>query len=384
MTMAFRVEPDTREKVATLGGAARYDLCGEGCGSAAHRVRDDLGRWIYPAVMPDGKRIELLKVLLTNACEKDCAYCANRAGRSVRRTRLRPEELAKSFDAMARRGLVKGLFLSSGIVGGGAETMEELLKTVELVRSRYRFDGYVHLKLLPGARRDQVERAGELADRVSINLELPSYRWLHEVAPRKERRELVDPLRWATEFRARGRGRWAPAGQTTQFVVGAAEESDRELLQTASGLYGKLGLQRVYYSAFQPVTGTPLADKPGTPLWREHRLYQSDFLLRRYGFVWDELIFDGQGHLLQEADPKTAWAQAHPECYPVEVNTAPRAALLRVPGLGPRSVGRLIGARRDHPVRSLAELGSLGAVTTWASPYVLLDGRRPRHQLSLW
>jgi len=384
MSLAFHVEPDTRQKVEILGAAARYDLCGEGCGSAAHRVRDDLGRWIYPAVMPDGKRIELLKVLLTNACEKDCAYCANRAGRSVRRTRLRPEELARSFDAMARKGLAKGLFLSSGIVGGGAETMEQLLQTVELVRRRYRFKGYIHLKLLPGARRDQVERAGELADRVSVNLELPSYRWLHEVAPLKERQELLDPLRWATEFRARGRGQWAPAGQTTQFVVGAAEESDQELLRTASHLYGQLGLRRVYYSAFQPVPATPLADKPATPLWREHRLYQSDFLLRQYGFAWDELVFDGCGHLPQEVDPKVAWARAHPECYPVEVNTAPRAMLLRVPGLGPRSVRRLISARRGHRVRALGELAALGAVTAWAAPYILLDGRRPEHQLSLW
>lgn len=334
--------------------------------------------------MPDGKRIELLKVLLTNACEKDCGYCANRAGRSVRRTRLRPEELARSFDAMVQKGLAKGLFLSSGIVGGGAETMERLLETVELVRLRYQFRGYVHLKLLPGARRDQVERAGELADRVSINLELPSYRWLHEVAPHKERDELLDPMRWASEFQARGGGRWAPAGQTTQFVVGAAEESDQELLRTVSHLYHRLGLRRAYYSAFQPVPGTPLDAKSPTPLWREHRLYQSDFLLRQYGFRWDELVFDECGHLPREADPKVAWARAHPECYPVEVNTAPRTVLLRVPGLGPRATDRLIKVRRDHRVRSLQELSALGAVARWAAPWVLLDGRRPEYQLSLW
>jgi len=383
MALAFHVEPDTYDKVATLGDAARFDLCSEACGTAAHRQADDLGRWIYPAVMPDGKRIELLKVLMTNACEKDCGYCANRAGRCVRRTRLRPEELARSFDAMTRKGIAKGLFLSSGIVGGGAETMERLLETVELVRHRYQFRGYVHLKLLPGARRDQVERAGELADRVSINLELPTYARLHEVAPHKGRDELLDPMRWAADFQARGHGRWAPAGQTTQFVVGAGEESDVELLQTVSHLYAKLKLRRAYYSAFQPVPDTPLDAKPPTPLWREHRLYQSDFLLRQYGFRWDELVFEG-GLLPREADPKNAWARAHPELYPVEVNTAPRATLLRVPGLGPRSVDRVLRARRDHRVRDLGELAALGAVSGWAAPWVLLDGRRPPYQMALW
>ncbi len=383
MALAFHLEPDIYDKVAILGDAARFDLCSEACGTAAHRQADDLGRWIYPAVMPDGKRIELLKVLMTNACEKDCGYCANRAGRCVRRTRLRPEELARSFDIMTRKGIAKGLFLSSGIVGGGAETMERLLETVELVRQRYQFRGYVHLKLLPGARRDQVERAGELADRVSINLELPTYARLHEVAPHKGRDELLDPMRWAAAFQARGHGRWAPAGQTTQFVVGAGQESDQELLQTVSHLYDKLKLRRAYYSAFQPVPDTPLDEKPPTPLWREHRLYQSDFLLRQYGFRWDELVFE-DGLLPREADPKTAWARAHPELYPVEVNTAPRATLLRVPGLGPRSVDRLLQARRHHRVRDLGEMAALGAVTGWAAPWVLLDGRRPPYQMALW
>jgi len=262
--------------------------------------------------------------------------------------------------------------------------MEQLLTTVELVRYRYRFGGYVHLKLLPGARRDQVERAGELADRVSINLELPTYRRLHDVAPHKERDELLNPMRWASAFEARGGGRWAPAGQTTQFVVGAGQESDVELLQTVSHLYGKLKLRRAYYSAFQPVPDTPLDEKPPTPLWREHRLYQSDFLLRQYGFHFGELVYDEGGHLPREADPKTAWARAHPECYPVEVNTAPRATLLRVPGMGPRSVDRVLQTRRDHRVRSLGELAALGAVTSWAAPWVLLDGRRPAYQLGLW
>jgi predicted DNA-binding helix-hairpin-helix protein len=171
---------------------------------------------------------------------------------------------------------------------------------------------------------------------------------------------------------------------TTQFVVGAAQESDHEILTTVSHLYAKVGLHRAYYSAFQPVPGTPLEDHAYTPAWREHRLYQTDFLFRQYGFELDELVFDGQGHLPREGDPKTLWAQAHPEFFPVEVNQAARAALLRVPGIGPRSVGRILQERRQTPFRTLRALRGMGAVATRAAPYVLLDGKRPDYQLPLW
>ena len=384
MGIAIRVQPDVEQKVKALGQAAQYDVCGEACGTDAARKRDNLGHWIYPAAMPDGKRVKLLKVLLTNYCEKNCAYCANRIDRDVRRTHFVPDELARLFDQMVRGKLVEGLFLSSGICGSAQRTMDRMLATVELVRDKYRFKGYVHLKLLPGSTRGQVERAGQIAQRVSVNLEAPNSQRLGQIAPLKDRDEVLNPMRWASEFIKRGEGRWAPSGQTTQFVVGAADESDREILTTASYLYQKLDLHRAYFSAFQPVPRTPLEGKPHTPAWREHRLYQTDFLFRLYGFGLDELVFDEQGRLPQEADPKTLWARAHPEYFPVEINHAPRDTLLRVPGIGPRSAGRILRGRCQTRLRSLADLRGAGAVASRAAPFILIGGRRPPHQLPLW
>lgn len=383
MAVAIRIEPGAREKVEILGRAAQYDVCGEACGTEAARRRDNLGKWIYPAVMPDGKRIALLKVLQTNACEKNCAYCVNRIGNDRRRTSFSPDELARLFDQMRQAELVEGLFLSSGICGGGTKSMDRLLATVELVRRRYQFKGYVHLKLLPGATRAQVERAGQIADRVSVNLEAPSMERLSRIAPKKERSEVLNPMRWAAEFMRKGQGRWAPAGQTTQFVVGAADESDKEILTTTSYLYEKLDLHRAYFSAFRPVRGTPLEDKPFTPAWREHRLYQCDFLFRQYAFGLDELVFDEDGQIPREADPKMMWARAHPECFPIEVNRASHSELLRVPGIGPRSATRIVRGRRDARFTSLSDLRKAGAVHMRAAPFVLLAGKRPPYQMSL-
>jgi predicted DNA-binding helix-hairpin-helix protein len=270
--------------------------------------------------------------------------------------------------------------------------MDRMLSTVEIVRQRYNFRGYVHLKLLPGITQAQVERAGQIAQRVSINLEAPNSGRLAEIAPFKERDELVQPMQWAGELlradRLRARDardrQWASAGLTTQFVVGAARESDHEILTTVSHLYGRVGLHRAYYSAFQPVPDTPLEGHAYTPAWREHRLYQSDFLFRQYGFSLDELIFDEEGRLPQEADPKAMWAEAHPEFFPVEVNRASREALLRVPGIGPRSAGRIVSERRLGPLQTLRALKGMGAVAKRAAPFVLLDGRRPAYQMRLW
>lgn len=384
MAIVIRVEPDARDKVEVLGRAAQYDVCGEACGTDAARVRGNLDRWIYPAVMPDGKRVMLLKVLMTNACERNCAYCANRIGRDAPRTRFAPDELARLFDQMVQRKLVEGMFLSSGICGGSQRTMDRMLATVELVRKRYQFSGYVHLKLLPGSTKAQVERAGQLAHRVSVNLEAPNMERLARIAPNKGREELLGPMRWASEFIRKGEGRWAPSGQTTQFVVGAADESDHEILTTTSYLYKKLDLHRAYYSAFQPVRNTPLEGKPHTPTWREHRLYQCDFLFRLYGFELNELVFGPDGDLPRDADPKTMWAQAHPEYYPVEVNRANRDALLRVPGIGPRSATRILSARRNARLTTLRDLRKLGAVAPRTAPYVLLGGKRPPYQLPLY
>ncbi len=375
---------DLVRKIEALGESAQHDLCGT-CGAASHRTRDDLGRWIYPAALPDGKRVRLLKVLLTNVCEKDCFYCATRASRDIRRVTFAPEELAHAFDQMQRAGLVEGLFLSSGVCAGSSRTMDRMIACVELIRQRYAFPGYVHLKLLPGASEAHIERAVQLAHRVSVNLEVPNPQRLAAIAPHKEfEHDLAEPMRVAQRLREASGGRLAPAGQTTQFVVGAAGESDHEILSTTASLYQGLGLARAYYSAFQPVPGTPLEDRPPTPAWREHRLYQADWLLRFYGFAFEELVFGGDGNLPREGDPKERYALAHPERFPVEVNRASRAELLRVPGIGPRSASRILQWRRRGALRDLADLHKAGAASNRAAPYVLLNGKRPPTQPRLF
>jgi putative DNA modification/repair radical SAM protein len=374
---------DIVHKLETLGESAQYDLC-NACG-AATRERDDLGRWIYPAALPDGKRVRVLKVLMTNVCEKSCHYCGIRASRDVPRTSFTPEELARAFDRMHRADLVDGLFLSSAVCAGADRTMDRMIACVEMIRAQYGFAGYIHLKLLPGCSEAHVERAVQLAHRVSVNLEAPDAQRLALIAPHKDYfDELVRPMRIAKRLIDDSGGRLAPAGQSTQFVVGAAGEPDRDILSTTAYLYRELDLRRAYYSAFQPVPGTPLDGQPATPTWREHRLYQADWLLRFYGFTFDDLIFDLSGNLSRKADPKLMYAQAHPELFPVEVNRASREELLRVPGMGPRSVTRVLSWRREGALRELSDLGKAGAVTNRAAPYVLLDGKRPPHQLPLW
>jgi putative DNA modification/repair radical SAM protein len=374
---------DVVQKLETLGESAQYDLC-NACG-AATRTCDDLGRWIYPAALPDGKRVRVLKVLMTNVCEKNCYYCGVRASRDVRRTSFTPEELARAFDRMHRADLVDGVFLSSGMCGSADRTMDRMIACVELIRTRYSFSGYIHLKLLPGVSEAHIERALQLAHRVSVNLEAPNAARLAAIAPRKDFfEELARPMRVAKRLIDASGGRLAPAGQTTQFVVGAAGEPDQEILSTTARLYGELDLKRAYYSAFQPVPGTPLDGREPTPAWREHRLYQADWLLRFYGFGFDELIFEPDGNLPRKADPKMMYAEAHPELFPVEVNRAPREELLRVPGLGPRSVGRILRWRQQGVLRELVDLSKAGVVVNRAAPFILLDGRRAPYQLPLW
>jgi predicted DNA-binding helix-hairpin-helix protein len=374
---------DVVSKIEALGESAQYDLCSS-CGAAA-RQRDDLGRWIYPAALPDGKKVRVLKVLMTNVCEKNCYYCGVRASRDVPRTSFEPEELARAFDRLHRANLVDGIFLSSAVCAGPSRSMDRMIDCITLIRNRYAFPGYIHLKLLPGASEAHIEQAVRLAHRVSVNLEAPSAERLAVIAPRKEfTHELSEPMSVAKKLIDASGGRLAPAGQTTQFVVGAAGEPDREILSTTARLYRDLKLARAYFSAFQPVPGTPLDGLSPTPAWREHRLYQADWLMRFYGFAFEDLVFDTSGGLPREADPKRLYAQAHPELYPIEINRASRHELLRVPGLGPRSVGRILRWRRQGTIRELSDLGRVGAVASRAAPYILLDGKAPPHQLALW
>jgi len=398
---------DIREKLDLLGQAAQFDDCASSLSSPSSLsplvdyglfarpeqncpAGPDMFPYISHLTTPDGRRRPILKVLQTSVCQNDCNYCAFRAGRDFRRAHFTPDELAHGFDLMQRAGVVQGLFLSSGIAGT-RQTMDEMIATVELVRNKYDFRGHVHLKLLPGAEADQIARAIQLADRVSANLEAPTPETLARLAPRKRTAELVGPLRTAATLIRQTREAsavipqvgGARLGVSTQFVVGPAGESDRDLLETVQALHREVRFARVFYSAFNPIRDTPLEHVTPTDPRREFRLYQADFLLRRYGFAVEEMAFDTAGLLSPDVDPKAAWARAHPERFPIEVNQAPLAELLRVPGIGPTSARAIVQARRQANLRELGDLRKLGARADQAAPYVLLAGRRPPHQMPL-
>jgi len=376
---------DGNEKIDILGDSARFDICASSCFSAQGRSRAPYGlpRWIYPAVRPDGQRLLLMKVLMSNACRNNCAYCANRCGGKGRPTSFSPDELARTFLDLHHKGLAEGLFLSSAVEND--TTMSRMLDAVEILRNRSGFRGYIHLKVLPGASFGHVQRAVELATRVSINLEAATPAHLRALAPDKNFAEdLFSRMRWIHEALQSRQG--LCRGHTTQFIVGATPEADRDILQTVCGLYQDLDLERAYFSAFQPVAGTPLEEALPAPLMREHRLYQADFLLRQYRWKKEDFIFGAEGNLSLKQDPKLVWARNHPEFYPIEVNRAELPELLRIPGIGPRSARRILSSRNRGRLRSLQDLRALGAVGKRAAPYILVNGRpqgEEKGQLSL-
>ncbi len=344
---------------------------------------------ISQVALPGGRKMNVLKTMLTTACERNCNYCPFRAGRKMRRTTIKPEEMARTFLSVYKSGAVEGLFLSSGIIKGGVATQDRLLDTVDIVRNKLGYRGYIHLKIMPGSEKDQLRRAMQLANRVSVNLEAANPGRMPVLAPMKKfTEELLAPLQWAEEIRqnesphSTWNGRWAST--VTQFVVGASGESDVELVAISEYLYSKLKLKRTYYSAFSPVLDTPLENHPAENPWREHRLYQASFLLRDYGFSMEELPFAQNGHLPLNKDPKTAWAEQTLLHSPIELNTADRQQLLMVPGIGPKGAMSILLARRGRKLRSLDDLRALGiAAPQRAAPYILLDGRLPAYQMRL-
>jgi predicted DNA-binding helix-hairpin-helix protein len=356
------------------------------CPQIPAKREDDI--YVGHATLPNGQKIKLLKTLLTSACERNCNYCPFRAGRDFRRATFKPEEFAQTFMALHRKGAADGLFISSGIANGGITTQDKLIDTAEILRHKYQYDGYLHLKIMPGAERAQVERAMQIADRVSINLEAPNTRRLGMLAPKKQFiEELVEPLRWVDEIRRDQpdmlgwRGHWPSS--VTQFVVGAVGENDLELLHTTDYLYRKLHLRRAYFSPFNPIPNTPLENQPAESVKREHRLYEASFLLRDYGFSLEELPFEGSGNLPLETDPKMAWAQNNLSETPIEINLASRSQLLRIPGIGPKSVEAILAGRRQNKFRSLVDLRKIGINPSRSAPFILLDGKKPPYQLSL-
>jgi predicted DNA-binding helix-hairpin-helix protein len=362
---------------------------GEPAKPACFTPKEERAAFVHPAQLPNGKKIHLLKTLLSSACERDCFYCPFRAGRDFRRATFKPQEFAELFMKLNNAKAAEGIFLSSGIAAGGSNTQNKILDTAEILRKRLGFRGYMHLKIMPGAEKGQVERTMQLADRVSINLEAPNTERLAKLAPHKTFiEELFRPLKWVEEIRQsqpahKGwNGRWPST--VTQFVAGGSDESDLELLTTTDWLMKNVSLKRAYFSAFSPIRDTPMENKAAVDPMREHRLYQASFLLRDYGFDLEEMPFAQDGNLPLPTDPKLAWAQMNLVERPVEINRAEKRELLRVPGIGLKGAEAILQARRTGKLRDASSLRKLGILLPRAAPFLLLDGKRPASQLSMF
>jgi predicted DNA-binding helix-hairpin-helix protein len=373
------------QKLAQLGTAARFEPAGDQPQAEVYANAAEMMSCISYVSTPSGK-MPVLKAMITTACEKNCFYCPFRAGRGrMRRLSFKPDELAGAFDQLQQAKLVNGIFLSSGVLGGGVTTQDSIIDTIEIIRRKYEYRGYIHLKIMPGADYDQLKRAMQLADRVSINLEGPTQERLHALAPKKDfNSDLLERLHWAYAIRQQAQKGEIRAGVVTQFVVGAVGDTDLELLSLSQQLYQQMKLRRAYYSAFSPVEETPFENLPPTSPLREFRLYQASFLIRDYGWDVEELPFEKDGNLRLEVDPKRAWADEHLREAPVDVMRAARSELLRVPGIGPKGADRIIQARRKGRLADLEALRAIGIhAPQQAAPYILLDGRRPPQQLPL-
>ncbi len=380
----------TQEKLEILADAAKYDAS---CASSGAKragngkgIGHSDGMGICHSYTPDGRCVSLLKILLTNVCTYDCVFCVNRVSSDIRRARFTPEEVVTLTLDFYKRNYIEGLFLSSGIIQSPDYTMEQLISVAKQLRQVHHFGGYIHLKAIPGASQLLIDEAGLHADRLSANIELPTQADLVQLAPEKKsaiiestmsqiatRKDEADEDRRKSSLAPK----FAAAGQSTQMVVGATPTTDRQILSTATHLYGQYKLRRIYYTGFSPY---PEADarlplKPA-PLIREHRLYQSDWLMRFYGFQASELTTESQPELSLTEDPKTTWARTHPEFFPVDINTAPRESILRVPGIGYRNVERILNIRRYHPLTT-EDLRKLNVRLKQALPYLITTDHLP-------
>ena len=368
------------QKLTVLAAGARYDASCASSGSGRSSVLGACSpSGICHSWTGDGRCISLLKVLYSNACRLDCAYCPNRVEADIPRTSFTVDELVRITLDFYRRNYVEGLFLSSGIFTDPDIVMEKLTEVARRLRRDEGFGGYIHLKAIPGSGERALREAGRWADRLSANLELPTSGSLAALAPQKDGAEIFGTMRFLSDaIRETGRPRrggpsFAPAGQSTQIIVGASPEPDRTVLRLASGLYGRLGLRRVYYSAFVPVNRDPRLPSGTPPLLREHRLYQADWLLRFYGFSVDEIAGESEPNLDASLDPKTAWALRHPEFFPVDLARASREALLRIPGIGVTGAARILETRRAGGL-SLEVLPRLGIAWKRARHFVSVRG----------
>ena len=381
------------EKLEILADAAKYDAsCASSGGKRENSktgIGNSTGAGICHSYTEDGRCVSLLKVLFSNVCIYDCAYCVSRrSNEEVTRVAFTVQEVVDLTMEFYKRNYIEGLFLSSGIFKDADTTTEKLVEVARSLREDHGFNGYIHLKVIPGASAELLTAAGRLADRLSVNVEIPSEAGLKSVAPEKDYAQVFGPMATvrdgidqAKEERTKDRRapRFAAGGQSTQLVVGATPESDRQVLELVDGLYSEQKLRRVYYSGFVPLGGDPRVPDPTTyrePLHREHRLYQADWLLRKYGFELDEIAPPGSQNLDDEVDPKTAYALRFPELFPVDVNAAPIEWLQRVPGLGIRSSKRIVAARRRGVVR-WADLRAMGVVLKRAQHFLTTPDHKP-------
>lgn len=383
---------EIKQKLEILADAAKYDASCASSGTEKRNSRDGkgigstTGAGICHSYAPDGRCISLLKILLTNFCLYDCVYCVNRVSSNVQRARFSAEEVVQLTLAFYRRNYIEGLFLSSGIIQNPDYTMEQVVEVARSLREDHDFRGYIHLKTIPDASPDLLARAGRYADRLSINIELPTATSLSALAPEKDSaairismarlRERIDAGKDKSTSGKRP-PKFSPGGQSTQMIVGADATDDKTILTTSAELYGQYRLRRVYYSAFSPIPdASPVLPLQSPPLVREHRLYQADWLMRFYGFESHEIVTSEQGMLALDMDPKTAWALQHRAMFPVDINRAPKAILLRVPGLGVRNVQRILAARRVRAVR-LDDLVHMRAPIQRMLPFIQLPDHHP-------
>ncbi|MBU5482892.1 putative DNA modification/repair radical SAM protein [Clostridium sp. MSJ-11] len=379
---------DIKEKIRILSDAAKYDVSCSSSGGNRKNKKGGLGNanpsGICHSFTQDGRCISLLKILLTNYCCYDCAYCINRISNDIERTAFTPEEIVDITINFYRRNFIEGLFLSSAIYRNPNYTMELLLKVAYLLRKVYKFNGYIHMKAIPGADEILIKKLGELVDRLSVNIELPSNNSLKLLAPQKEINNIIKPMSFINKhihnnkeekIKYKNSTNFVPAGQSTQLIVGATRESDKDILNLSENLYNKYDLKRVYYSAFVPVTkDNRLISIKNPPLLREHRLYQADWLLRFYGFSAGEILDDKNQNLSLDFDPKTQWALNHLEFFPIEINKASSRDLLRIPGVGVTSVNKITKIRKVHSI-DFDDLKKIGVVLKRAKYFVTCKGK---------
>lgn len=372
---------DTIEKLKILSNDSQYDLaCACGTNKDDRRRRGLDGKWLYPVTLPNGGYSILLKTLLSNACSNDCKYCPLRSETNVRRCTLQPEEVANIFMEYVRRKKVFGLFLSSGVIGNPDYTMDRINAVARILRYKYNYKGYIHLKIIPGASDSAIEDSISLASAVSLNIETPGKKRFAVLSNKKDyTNDIIRPLKLMSKLTWQGM-RHSRVKCTTQFIVGASDETDSEIIQYMFNLYNRLKFQRIYFSAYQKGLGHPDIHGERRKIsctneifMREHRLYQVDYLIRKYGFSLNDIIVDTSGNLRLDKDPKELWAERHPEFFPVRLNRADKEELLRVPGIGFKTVGIILQMRRERKLTGLENLGIRGKRLEKIRHYVIFE-----------